>query len=72
MLAAEQGNLEIVKELLKKGANCNLEDTVSISVIFFFQDGSLTSTNVSGPKLSCSSASGLLSEAPLRLSSDQL
>uniref|UniRef100_A0A8C2THJ5 Kinase D interacting substrate 220 n=1 Tax=Coturnix japonica TaxID=93934 RepID=A0A8C2THJ5_COTJA len=26
MLAAEQGNLEIVQELLKKGANCNLED----------------------------------------------
>ncbi|XP_068920895.1 kinase D-interacting substrate of 220 kDa isoform X2 [Petaurus breviceps papuanus] len=26
MLAAESGNLEIVKELLKNGANCNLED----------------------------------------------
>ncbi|XP_072490382.1 kinase D-interacting substrate of 220 kDa isoform X5 [Notamacropus eugenii] len=26
MLAAENGNLEIVKELLKNGANCNLED----------------------------------------------
>nr|XP_038967543.1 kinase D-interacting substrate of 220 kDa isoform X12 [Rattus norvegicus] len=26
MLAAEQGNVEIVKELLKNGANCNLED----------------------------------------------
>ncbi|CAI5769535.1 kinase D-interacting substrate of 220 kDa isoform X3 [Podarcis lilfordi] len=26
MLAAEQGNLEIVQELIKKGANCNLED----------------------------------------------
>ncbi|XP_004582647.2 kinase D-interacting substrate of 220 kDa isoform X2 [Ochotona princeps] len=26
MLAAEQGNLEIVKELIKNGANCNLED----------------------------------------------
>lgn len=33
MLAAEQGNLEIVQELLKKGANCNLEDAVSISVL---------------------------------------
>lgn len=29
MLAAEQGNLEIVQELIKKGANCNLEDSVS-------------------------------------------
>uniref|UniRef100_A0A2K6EII7 Kinase D-interacting substrate of 220 kDa n=1 Tax=Propithecus coquereli TaxID=379532 RepID=A0A2K6EII7_PROCO len=26
MIAAEQGNLEIVKELIKNGANCNLED----------------------------------------------
>ncbi|XP_075926226.1 kinase D-interacting substrate of 220 kDa [Petromyzon marinus] len=26
MLAAEQGSLEIVQELLKRGANCNLED----------------------------------------------
>ncbi|XP_051832039.1 kinase D-interacting substrate of 220 kDa isoform X3 [Antechinus flavipes] len=26
MVAAENGNLEIVKELLKNGANCNLED----------------------------------------------
>ncbi|XP_023418720.1 kinase D-interacting substrate of 220 kDa isoform X14 [Cavia porcellus] len=26
MIAAEQGNLEIVKELIKSGANCNLED----------------------------------------------
>ncbi|XP_036604221.1 kinase D-interacting substrate of 220 kDa isoform X5 [Trichosurus vulpecula] len=26
MLAAENGNLEIVKELIKNGANCNLED----------------------------------------------
>lgn len=33
MLAAEQGNLEIVQELLKKGANCNLEDAVSISAL---------------------------------------
>lgn len=33
MLAAEQGNLEIVQELLKKGANCNLEDAVSISTV---------------------------------------
>lgn len=33
MLAAEQGNLEIVKELIKKGANCNLEDAVSIERI---------------------------------------
>lgn len=28
MIAAEQGNLEIVKELIKNGANCNLEDLV--------------------------------------------
>nr|XP_060643911.1 kinase D-interacting substrate of 220 kDa isoform X5 [Anolis sagrei ordinatus] len=27
MIAAEQGNLEIVQELIKKGANCNLEDS---------------------------------------------
>lgn len=33
MLAAEQGNLEIVQELLKKGANCNLEDAVRISTL---------------------------------------
>lgn len=33
MLAAEQGNLEIVQELLKKGANCNLEDAVCISTL---------------------------------------
>lgn len=33
MLAAEQGNLEIVQELLKKGANCNLEDAVSIGTL---------------------------------------
>ncbi|XP_006864065.1 PREDICTED: kinase D-interacting substrate of 220 kDa [Chrysochloris asiatica] len=26
MIAAEQGNVEIVKELIKNGANCNLED----------------------------------------------
>ncbi|XP_053779685.1 kinase D-interacting substrate of 220 kDa isoform X7 [Desmodus rotundus] len=26
MIASEQGNLEIVKELIKNGANCNLED----------------------------------------------
>lgn len=40
MLAAEQGNLEIVQELLKKGANCNLEDSVSISIIFYFSSSS--------------------------------
>jgi hypothetical protein len=30
MIAAEQGNVEIVKELIKNGANCNLEDLVCI------------------------------------------
>lgn len=29
MIAAEQGSLEIVKELIKNGANCNLEDLVA-------------------------------------------
>ena len=36
MIAAEQGNLEIVKELIKNGANCNLEDLVYIKIIYFF------------------------------------
>ena len=35
MIAAEQGNLEIVKELIKNGANCNLEDLVYIKIIYF-------------------------------------
>jgi len=34
MIAAEQGNLEIVKELIKNGANCNLEDLVYIKIIY--------------------------------------
>lgn len=34
MIAAEQGNLEIVKELIKNGANCNLEDLVYIEIIY--------------------------------------
>lgn len=33
MIAAEQGNLEIVKELIKNGANCNLEDLVYINLL---------------------------------------
>ena len=33
MIAAEQGNLEIVKELIKNGANCNLEDLVYIDLL---------------------------------------
>lgn len=36
MIAAEQGNLEIVKELIKNGANCNLEDLVCIEIIYSF------------------------------------
>lgn len=36
MIAAEQGNLEIVKELIKNGANCNLEDLVYIEIIYSF------------------------------------
>lgn len=36
MIAAEQGNLEIVKELIKNGANCNLEDLVYIKIIYLF------------------------------------
>lgn len=36
MIAAEQGNLEIVKELIKNGANCNLEDLVYIELIYSF------------------------------------
>jgi ankyrin repeat protein len=36
MIAAEQGNLEIVKELIKNGANCNLEDLVCIKIIYSF------------------------------------
>lgn len=32
MIAAEQGNLEIVKELIRNGANCNLEDLVYIEI----------------------------------------
>lgn len=31
MLAAEQGNLEIVQELVRRGANVNLDDVVSKS-----------------------------------------
>lgn len=34
MIAAEQGNLEIVKELIKNGANCNLEDLVDTEIIY--------------------------------------
>lgn len=34
MLAAEQGNLEIVKELIKNGANCNLEDLVCVEIMY--------------------------------------
>lgn len=29
MLAAEQGSLEIVQELIRRGANVNLDDVVS-------------------------------------------
>lgn len=29
MVAAEQGNLEIVQELIRRGANVNLDDVVS-------------------------------------------
>lgn len=44
MIAAEQGNLEIVKELIKNGANCNLEDLVYTEIIhsFVFYSFSLT------------------------------
>lgn len=31
MVAAEQGSLEIVQELLRRGANVNLDDVVSES-----------------------------------------
>jgi len=30
MVASEQGNVEIVQELLKRGANVNLDDVVSM------------------------------------------
>lgn len=30
MMAAEQGNLEMVQELIDKRANCNLDDVVSV------------------------------------------
>ena len=30
MVASEQGNLEIVKELIRRGANANCDDVVSI------------------------------------------
>ena len=43
MIAAEQGNVEIVKELIKNGANCNLEDLVCIKHL------------LSSPSLICSS-----------------
>lgn len=43
MIAAEQGNVEIVKELIKNGANCNLEDLVCIKNL------------LSSPPLICSS-----------------
>lgn len=32
MLAAEQGSLEILQELIRRGANVNLDDVVSHSV----------------------------------------
>lgn len=32
MLAAEQGSLDIVQELIRRGANVNLDDVVSSSV----------------------------------------
>ena len=33
MLAAEQGSLEIVQELIRRGANVNLDDVVSLCVL---------------------------------------
>lgn len=32
MVAAEQGNLEIVQELIRRGANVNLDDIVSVQM----------------------------------------
>lgn len=32
MVAAEQGNLEITQELIRRGANVNLDDVVSIQI----------------------------------------
>lgn len=32
MVAAEQGNLDIVQELIRRGANVNLDDVVSIHI----------------------------------------
>lgn len=33
MLAAEQGSLEILQELIRRGANVNLDDVVSLSSV---------------------------------------
>lgn len=33
MVAAEQGNLEIVQELIRRGANVNLDDVVSMCIL---------------------------------------
>lgn len=35
MLAAEQGSLEIVQELIRRGANVNLDDVVSELKVFY-------------------------------------
>lgn len=37
MLAAEQGSLEIVQELVRRGANVNLDDVVSQSSVRIIQ-----------------------------------
>lgn len=47
MVAAEQGNLDIVQELIRRGANVNLDDVVSI-----YTHTNITSQNVSNKHIS--------------------